>query len=82
MQINLSKLKATQLTYLTPKEVCELYPFKVQTLAVDRCHNKGIPFIKLPNRGGKVLYIKEVIDDWLLERLNLADAILITDEGV
>jgi hypothetical protein len=72
--IDIQKLKSSNFQLLTPKELCCIYPFKEQTLAVDRMNNKGIPFIKLPTARGRVFYIKEIVDSWLIEHLHSGDA--------
>jgi hypothetical protein len=72
--IDLQQLKSRNIQLLTPKELCSIYLFKEQTLAVDRMNNKGIPFIKLPTTRGRVFYIKEIVDTWLLEHLHSCDA--------
>jgi hypothetical protein len=74
IMIDLQKLKSSNFQLLTPKELCSMYPFKEQTLAVDRMNNKCIPFIKLPTARGRVFYIKEIVDRWLLEHLYSCDA--------
>jgi hypothetical protein len=74
LTIDLQQLKSRNFQLITAKELCSIYPFKEQTLAVDRMNNKGIPFIKLPTSRGRVFYIKEIVDMWLLDHLYSCDA--------
>lgn len=73
IKIDIEKIKSNNFQLITPKELCSIYPFKEQTLAVDRMNNKGIPFIKLPTSRGRVFYIKELVDKWLLDNLHGGD---------
>lgn len=74
IKIDIEKIKSNNFQLITPKELCSIYPFKEQTLAVDRMNNKGIPFIKLPTARGRVFYVKEIVDAWLIEHLHSGDA--------
>lgn len=54
--------------FMTPRQVEEIYGFRVQTLAQWRWMGLGPDYIKLsPGRGGRIKYKRSAVEAWLDE---------------
>ena len=53
---------------LTTAQAAELLGMKVQTLRKWRLTGAGPPYVRLGGRGGRVVYRRAVIDEWLSSR--------------
>ncbi|HEY7009070.1 MAG TPA: helix-turn-helix domain-containing protein [Jatrophihabitantaceae bacterium] len=52
--------------YLKPREVAEIRRMSVSSLAQERYHGEGPPYVK---DGARVLYPEDLLDEWLRARL-------------